>query len=41
MDKKPMLLVATCGTSLPGETIKRDRREFVDNEVVRTTYNYT
>ena len=41
MDKKPMLLVSTCGTSLPGETIKRDHREFVDNEVLRTTYNCT
>lgn len=38
MDKKPMLLVASCATSLPGEEIKRDRREFIDNEVVRTSY---
>lgn len=40
-DKKPMLLVATAGTSLPGETVVRQRREFRDGGVVRTEYECT
>ena len=28
MDKKPMLLLASCGTSLPGDTIRRERTEW-------------
>lgn len=38
MDKKPMLLVATCGTSLPGTEVKRQRREFVGGSIERTYY---
>ncbi len=38
MDKKPMLLIATCGTSLPGKEVKRYRREYVDQAIQRTTY---
>jgi hypothetical protein len=38
MDKKPMLLIATCGTSLPGKEVKRYRREYVDQAITRTTY---
>lgn len=41
MDKKPMLLVATAGTSLPGETVLRQRREFKDGAIVRTQYQCT
>lgn len=33
MDKKPMLLVGTCGTSLPGDTIRRQRRVFKDGAI--------
>lgn len=38
MDKKPMLLVSTCGTSLPGKEVKRYRREYKDQAIQRTTY---
>ena len=36
MDKKPMLLVASCGTSLPGEMMMRPTRDFISGSVVRT-----
>lgn len=33
LDKKPMLVVATTGTTLPGEPVTRYRREFKDGEM--------
>lgn len=33
MDKKPMLLVGTCGMSVPGETVVRERRSFKDGVI--------
>ena len=37
-DKKPLHLIATCGTSLPGESRTRYRRDMVDGSIVRQQY---
>lgn len=41
MDKKPMLLVGTCGMSTPGRVIVRERREFSGGAIQRTRYSST
>ncbi len=38
MDKKPQLLIGTCGMSTPGEPIVRERREFKDGAITKTRY---
>ena len=38
MDKKPMLVVTNCSTSLPGQSVERKRREFVDGVIVCSKY---
>ena len=37
-DKKRLHLIATCGTSLPGESRTRYRRDMVDGTIVRQQY---
>jgi hypothetical protein len=41
MDKKPMLLVGTCGMSTPGETVVRERRQFKQGAIQKTRYTAT
>lgn len=38
MDKIPLLLVGTCGTSLDAEEVTRDRREWVEGGFVTSRY---
>lgn len=38
MDKIPLLLVGTCGTSIAGERVTRHRREYTEGRIVRSTY---
>lgn len=41
MDKRPLLLVGTCGTSLDAEQVQRDRTEWVEGGFVTSRYNVT
>lgn len=39
MDKRPLLLVGSCGTSLDAAEVRRDRREWVGGSFVSSHYN--
>lgn len=38
MDKRPLLLVGSCGTSLDAKEVTRDRTEWVEGGFVTTKY---